>query len=140
MFVEHQGDLGNGLVSDVADVGGSLNVGTGLQAIVLPRVRIPKVECPVVFGAEHHDLRSDVEVLKVFTNVGIPKAIMAKIPYRTNVGVVFQVDPDDAGSGCHKFVTLHYVNSENEDKCMSDALDEVGLVGKAHDGGVDGAK
>ena len=137
MVVEHLGDLGDGMASDVADEGGSLNVITGLQAIVLPRVRIPKVEGPVVFGAEHHNLRSDVGVLKVFTDVGVPKALVAKIPYRTNVGVVFQVDSNDAGSGSHKFVTLHYVDSENEDKCMSDALYEVGLVGQAHDGGVD---
>ena len=140
MVVEHLGDLGDGTASDVADVGGSLNVITGPQAIVLPRVRIPKVESPVFFGAEHSDLRSDVGVSKVFTDVGVPKALLAKIPYCTNVGVVFQVDPNDAGSGCHKFVTLHYVDSKNEDKCMSDASDEVGLVGQAHDGGVDGTK
>ena len=140
MFVEHQGDLVNGLGSDVTDVGGSLSVGAVGQAIVLSRVRIPKVKCAVVLGAKHLDLHVHGGVSKVFTDVGVPKAFLAKITYCAKVGLVFQVDPNNARSSCHKFVALHHVNSKNVNDCPSDAFYEIGLGGEAQDGGVDGAK
>ena len=137
MLVEILANLGDGAASNVADVGDSLEVTTGRQAIVLPRMRKSKVKSTVVFGAEHFDLRSDVGVGKIFTDFGVPKVLLAKVPYCTNVGGVFQVHPNNASSGADKWVTLHYVNPKDEDDCTS-PLDEVGLVDHAQDGAVDG--
>ena len=73
MLVEILANLGDGAASNVADAGDSLEVTTGRQAIVLPRMRKSEVKSTVVFGAEHFNLRGDVGVGKIFTDFGVPR-------------------------------------------------------------------